>query len=86
MLLRSSSSCDFLVVGLGNPGSKYWNTRHNVGYAALDALAKDLGGGELLRAVVSVNIRIWVKSIVNPLDCVYAIVRHIAVIGRTLRI
>lgn len=43
MLLRSSSGCDFLVVGLGNPGSKYWNTRHNVGYAALDALAKDLG-------------------------------------------
>lgn len=43
MLLKSSSGCDFLVVGLGNPGSKYWNTRHNVGYAALDALAKDLG-------------------------------------------
>ena len=33
----------WLIVGLGNPGSKYWNTRHNVGYAALDALADDLG-------------------------------------------
>lgn len=41
-LKKRSSGIDFLVVGLGNPGSKYWNTRHNVGYAALDALADQL--------------------------------------------
>ncbi|MFA4833672.1 MAG: aminoacyl-tRNA hydrolase [Patescibacteria group bacterium] len=33
-----------IILGLGNPGKKYELTRHNVGFMAVDALAKKSGG------------------------------------------
>jgi PTH1 family peptidyl-tRNA hydrolase len=32
-----------LIIGLGNPGKKHYNNRHNVGFMILDLLANELG-------------------------------------------
>lgn len=34
---------EFIVVGLGNPGSKYEATRHNTGFIFMDMLADKYG-------------------------------------------
>src|SRR6476620_8586042 len=37
---RSGSPEMRIIAGLGNPGSKYENNRHNVGFMAADAIAR----------------------------------------------
>ncbi len=38
-----SGKIEYIIVGLGNPGREYENTRHNCGFIVLDYIAEKLG-------------------------------------------
>ncbi len=52
----------YLIAGLGNPGSKYEKTRHNVGFLVVDALAREHGVAFQIEKWDSLHCRISIAG------------------------
>lgn len=60
LLARSNIQRSYLVVGLGNPGTEYHLTRHNVGFRVCDELART-GSGNWMKTKYRANV--WLGNI-----------------------
>ena len=45
----------FLIVGLGNVGKEYDNTRHNIGFQAIDYIAANIGTEKFPRVKIGIG-------------------------------
>jgi peptidyl-tRNA hydrolase, PTH1 family len=56
-----------LVAGLGNPGRDYDGTRHNIGFAAVDALARSLGLSWKVQPTFQAEVARWDRQPGRPI-------------------
>ena len=59
-----------VIIGLGNPGTQYYHTRHNIGYRVVDALADQYGASWKTRSdSEECDVRVGEKTIrlIKPL-------------------
>jgi PTH1 family peptidyl-tRNA hydrolase len=80
-----------LVAGLGNPGRDYEQTRHNLGWVVLDALAKKQGLAWKHAAQFEAEIARWdapggTRWLVKPLTFMNASGRSVGTIARFYKI
>lgn len=58
----------YIIVGLGNPGKEYSNTRHNIGFDVIDALAKEAN----IDVLEKKNKALVGKGIIDGQKCILA--------------
>lgn len=58
----------YIIVGLGNPGKEYANTRHNIGFDVIDALAKEAN----IDVLEKKNKALIGKGIIDGQKCILA--------------
>ena len=66
-MLFQKPNYDWLIAGLGNPGSEYEKTRHNTGFMSLDLLAARLQVKGHKTGIVS-GLLIFGARIAEPRD------------------
>lgn len=52
----------YLIVGLGNPGSKYQMNRHNIGFMVCDAWLKALGGHDYREEHLALTVKFKIEG------------------------
>ena len=57
---------DFVIAGLGNPGAKYTETRHNAGFSVLDKLAAASGASFKTQSKLHAEVT---RARIASLDC-----------------